>query len=685
MALRAAPILFSGEEKPAILSLDIFDTLLCRAADGEARWIRGWADEAGHMLSIPADRLMAARHEAWGAAIRASGSGRPDPEPTHRALLVETLRLAGLGSDWDAEFLLCLESLEIDAIASVTWPDPAVVQLLERARQAGLRILITSDMYLAAGALADLLARHGLSGFSAVYVSSAQGRTKFSGKLFDHLLEQESIAPSRILHVGDHPWSDVIAPASRGIRSRWIGSTSIPTASRRWLISSTLPEKPSGWTLGRHTFSAFIFPALALLQNQLKRLQPDLILYVARDGELLQRLMEVVDLQPPAPVHYALLSRRSTLTPSRRNLDLSLVSELLGLRHHNRGLQTLFSALSIDPEPFIPLIHSAGFTQLAEPIPTPCQDLRLVRLLGDQAFQVKFAEEVVRQRDLLRHYLSQLGYFQARRVVLVDLGWRGSIQDALVGAFADDPLAPDLQGIYLGLWDEGLVGGKRTLANKVGLLSDLRRGHHLLEAALPELGLALEPIFRARHGTVMGYRQIENRVEAILDVDPQRRRHELEGYPQLDAIRQGLIEGCRQRLISGSRSQWLVLGRWLAQVRLMRLAYFPSRHEIRLLGALPISEGSESQWNMPAIVTCSSQVAGNQPMALREWSQGLESPWRAGYIASTAGFLGCTFYVLLQSIWLPLPAAAKRLLRRRVQRAVYAVSRKKAKRHFSAD
>jgi hypothetical protein len=586
-------------------------------------------------------------------------------------LLVETLRLAGLGYDVNPEILLKLEALEIDAATSVTLPDPDVVQLVQRARQAGLKLLITSDMYLSAEALSELLARHGLGGFSAIYVSSTQGRTKFSGKLFDHLLEQESIAPFRVLHVGDHPWSDGIAPASRGIRTRWIGSASMPSALRRWLISSALPTNPSGCSLGTHTLAPFLFPALSLLQVQLKKLEPDLILYVARDGELLQRLMEAADLQPPAPVHYALLSRRSTLTPSLQSLELSLACELLGFRRHNRGLLTLFNALSIDPEPYLPVIRSAGFTQLEQPIPTPSQDPCLIRLLNDSVFQAEFAKEAARQRHLLRRFLSRLGYFQARRVVLVDLGWRGSIQDSLVAAFVEDHNAPELHGIYLGLWDDGLVGERRSFANKIGLLSDMRRGRHPLEAALPELGPALEPIFRARHGTVIGYRQVHAHVEAILDDDPLRRRHEQDGDTHLEAIRQGLIEGCLQRVTGSRRSLFPAIDRCVAQVRLMRLAYFPSRQEIRLLGGLPISEGSEPQWNMPAIVAFSSKGSGNRFTALRDWAQGLESPWRAGYVASTAGALGATLYFLAQMIWVPLPAAAKRFLRRNLRQFVY--------------
>jgi hypothetical protein len=411
--------------------------------------------------------------------------------------------------------------------------------------------------------------------------------------------------------------------------------------------------------------------ALARLKRQIRQLSPDLILYVARDGELIQRLMEVTSQQSPTPAGYALLSRRSTLTPSLKQLDLGLACELLGRRRQNRGLSTLFGALSIDPTPFIPTISKAGFTSLDDPISRPELDLRLNHLLENPDFRIQFDQEIKRQHTLLRNYLKGLGYFQARRVVLVDLGWRGSIQDSLSAAFGDAPTAPELHGVYLGLWDDGLVGSTRTMKNKAGVLADPRRGRHLLEAALPELGLALEPVFRARHGTVTGYRQVADRVEAILDDDPHRRSHEQMGEANSDQIRKGLIGGCRLLAKTRGISDGSALSRAFAQLRLMRLAFAPTRQEISILGQLPISEGADPLWSLPAII-CSPKAATQRPLdCLREWACGLESPWRGGYIASTAGTAGTIGYILLQTLWLPLPPAVKRVVRERMLRLTF--------------
>lgn len=677
MVLRAIPTLLLRQSDLQVLSLDLFDTLLLRPAGAELQWMRQWAQEVSRKLSMPPDVLLAARRRAWGPAIQASGAGRPDPEPTHRSLLAETLRLAGFGSRTDEQLLQLVTALELEAIVAWTTPNPAAIRLLDRAHKLGMRRVLASDMYLSAVSLSHLLERHGLQGFSRIYVSSEEGRTKFSGRLFDRLLQQEGVPASRVLHVGDHPWSDGIAPASRGIRSRWIGPPSMPRFLRTGLLSRSLEhmcEDPAKH-LGRQVLGPALMAALPLLRQRLEALAPDLVLYVARDGELLFQLMDAAGPQPACPISYGLLSRRSTLSSSLQLLDLDTAVELLSLRRSNRGLLTLFGGLGMDPKTFALDASEAGFDSLDEPIANPARDLRLARLLKSEVFQDRFAADATRQHCLLRAYLAGLGYFAAGRVVLIDLGWRGSIQDALTAAFVDDPNRPELHGVYLGLWDDGLLGDRRCLANKHGLLADPRRGRHPLEAALPELGLALEPIFRAAHGTVTGYRKVGDRVEVVFDNDPLRRRHEQSRRADVEAIRQGLINACRRPGATGHRIWPLCLHRFMAQTHLVRLAYFPTRQEIRVLGGLPVSEGSEPQWSLPAIIEVAQNQFTSWPEAVRDWARGLESPWRAGYIVSTAGMVGAMAYFLAQLIWLPLPAPIKRLVRRTLQRMVYRASR----------
>lgn len=81
-------------------------------------------------------------------------------------------------------------------------------------------IIITSDMYLPRSVIEAILEKNGIR-YDRLYLSSEIGKTKHSGKLFDHILEDLSIPPSKMLHIGDNRHSDVNVPKRKGIRTSY--------------------------------------------------------------------------------------------------------------------------------------------------------------------------------------------------------------------------------------------------------------------------------------------------------------------------------------------------------------------------------------------------------------------------------------------------------------------------------
>jgi len=77
-------------------------------------------------------------------------------------------------------------------------------------------IIITSDMYLPRQTIEKIMDKNGIR-YDRLYLSSEIGQTKHSGKLFDHILEDLSIPPSKMLHIGDNKHSDVDVPKRKGI------------------------------------------------------------------------------------------------------------------------------------------------------------------------------------------------------------------------------------------------------------------------------------------------------------------------------------------------------------------------------------------------------------------------------------------------------------------------------------
>ena len=81
------------------------------------------------------------------------------------------------------------------------------------------RIIITSDMYLEADVIRQILAQAGIRSFDKLYLSSHYGMTKRSGKLFERLIVEENVLPNKIVHIGDNPISDYLSAKKNGLQA----------------------------------------------------------------------------------------------------------------------------------------------------------------------------------------------------------------------------------------------------------------------------------------------------------------------------------------------------------------------------------------------------------------------------------------------------------------------------------
>ena len=92
-------------------------------------------------------------------------------------------------------------------------------ELLECALAAGKRVICTSDMYLSADILKQILKKNGIDQLDHLYVSSEIGLTKSTGALYTYVLKREMNSNGYMVHIGDNWNSDVIRAKEKGIHS----------------------------------------------------------------------------------------------------------------------------------------------------------------------------------------------------------------------------------------------------------------------------------------------------------------------------------------------------------------------------------------------------------------------------------------------------------------------------------
>lgn len=114
-----------------------------------------------------------------------------------------------------------LKDLELAVEQEVVTPREDMIRCYKALRDAGKRVVITSDMYLTTVQLAPLLKKCGIAD-AELYISSECQASKHIGTLFQKL--REYIPNEDILHIGDNPRSDIENAQREGLSAIHIPS-----------------------------------------------------------------------------------------------------------------------------------------------------------------------------------------------------------------------------------------------------------------------------------------------------------------------------------------------------------------------------------------------------------------------------------------------------------------------------
>jgi len=280
-----------------------------------------------------------------------------------------------------------------------------------------------------------------------------------------------------------------------------------------------------------------------------------------------------------------------------------------------------------------------------------------------RATALAFSEEAADegpQRQALRALLVAYGEQQgllAGRGAIVDTGWRATLQHGLNRLFGSEGGFEPLYGFYLGLWDEE-CSTIDPHGGAVGLISDQRRGKNVLEGAAYYVSAMIETLCRAPHGTVLDYRMEGRAVAPVLDTGSRVRPDEesSDKDPRRAAIVRGILAYVAAYGAGGCDAMLnLRKARKDAQLRLLRLAFFPRAWELAVTKDLIATEGRAQ--GEPWAGTLIASDTPNPFLHPRAWLRGLRSLWPYGYVAATGGYPLAAAFLALEMLLLKCPAA----------------------------
>jgi predicted HAD superfamily hydrolase len=623
--------LITAIDRYEILSLDVFDTSIVRRVGqptdvfelvaGQYRRLHGpeaaW-DFAG--ARVGAERR--ARERAWAE------------RHAYEVTLDEIYACLDPPDGWSSP---ALRALEVDLERLVCTRNEAVQKIYQHARELGKKVVFVSDTYLPEEIVEQILRTEGYPEYARLFVSSAFGTTKSSGQLYSRMLNELSVPPERILHVGDDFNADVRQAQSAGLAAfhyqRAPGRAPDPSvaADAAAAIHRGLVNHRSAAD-GREDFFEHLGYACAgvlylgfqrWLKAELERAEIERVFFLARDGWIMSQVYNRIGGGPPSAYLYG--SRRAFMLPAITELDDPTLRFLSAGRPLEVG--QYLKRIGLDPEQLGDVIARAGFAGPTDRVRAPVDTGRVRSLFRLVEPQIRAVAE--HERDVTLEYLRQSGLSTARRVAVVDLGWQGTQQRALVKLLKLAGAEVSVDGYYLGTFEQARVHEAEGLKLhgwlfEFGQPAEFR---NLINTCCE----ILEFIHCAPHGPVLGF---ERKGDTIVPVfaTPEVPPTQLEAAERLQSAALAYIDDFSAL---AKRLPWLVIKRELGVAPLVRVLTRPTGEEAQHRGDLLHSDGFGGQIGTPI-----ARPPGPWELVLHPTRvvSGLErSFWRAGYVRRLVG------------------------------------------------
>lgn len=388
-------------------------------------------------------------------------------------------------------------------------PNLMVFNFFKELIASGKKVIVTSDMYLSAGFFTEVLAKYGVHNVT-VFSSSDENATKRDhGELFDIIAEKLCVSPGKIIHLGDNELSDVTRPKERGLKAFHYLSHYRDTICKGLPLALSIAQGMSKSFDGFHNINSykglgFVYGGtvslgfLAWIKEQVSLHSIDHVLFLSRDGYIMQKMVERGDIGNFVKSDYFYGSRTS-LTLSTIN-DQNFMQFIPFLLSGAEGLQPreVLERIGVIP-PSDDVMASFGLS--AHTILTA----NLFPLMIDflYAYRWQILQVCRRNRRGLYSYIRSLGISSGTKIALVDVGWSGTTQEAFYNAI-NQFMDFELVGYYLCLANTSEKNRRKQFLNMHAMYDSSNSDNALIDSVYANR-VAIELFFSAPHDSIIGY------------------------------------------------------------------------------------------------------------------------------------------------------------------------------------
>lgn len=494
--------------------VDFFDTLVERICHPEVvkrKWCAALIDN--FIIGLSVDSLYQLRLKIEAEQCSFSQNNGFDAEFCYRDMVaslyivLKKMKTSTRLNDFESFHETCIfieECIEID----VQRPINKNIDLIRKEKEKGKKIYLLSDFYLSKKTMEKFSEYHGfLDVFDDLYISSEIKKTKKDGQAYNYIIEKLNLNVKHTIMLGDNIHSDVDMPQSKNMLAYHLAkdmtpyNKSLELDSNRVYINKLLNNLINANDFNFNWIGGAIYLFTRRLYWSLVNNGAQNVYFFAREGEFLKKVFD--EYQNCLPIkfkkiktHYMYVSRRATYLPSLNELKISSFNKLL----YQYGSCSLVNFLkSINLDEYISILEnewpSVDFYE---------QHLNIAALpafkemIYSNKFKAIYDKERKEQKEYLLNYCDKIMSETRNQFIhVVDVGWKGSIQDNIGKA-----TGRKIHGYYLGV----LEGAESSAYNiKDGVLFDYQQGICFGNDIFNEFRASFEVFMGASHGSLKKY------------------------------------------------------------------------------------------------------------------------------------------------------------------------------------
>ncbi|MBE0585881.1 MAG: hypothetical protein IH612_19235 [Desulfofustis sp.] len=511
MAERVELLLAGRPFTPEVICFDFFDTLVSRSVPPEdtkkiaALQLADWLQN-----EIDGDLLYRLRQVVESRLCLQNAVLGHDPEFS----IVECARvLAQIVGDILGnrrlsvqQFVELFVDVELAVEKTVQQRNRELCDILCRCRDSGVKIGLLSDFYIPRRYFDNLLSFHGLNqSIDEVFISADYLKTKgHSGRLYRQAQETFGCRAEKMVMIGDNLHADGVMAAKSGFTPLCLQS------AREGIVAfrNTKPEDAFESIFQQHC--APVFPEFGLslfwfthrlfeLAHQDRR---RLLFFCSKEGEFLKKLFDrYQDIRFGRPViasHYLYVSRKATYICS---LQGARQEAFAGIFNHYRDVSPIefLRSLNFSEKQALAICQKAGM-EPHQKYANLQENQFFKDLIASQHFTDAYQDHCRMQRENFRSYLDHFGEnYRENGLALVDVGWKGSIQNNIYHHFAGQV---GVDGYYVGLINPSEL---RENNRKRGVLFSNAPAHSPYIHVFNNNRSLFEMLLGASHGSADGY------------------------------------------------------------------------------------------------------------------------------------------------------------------------------------